>query len=122
MELRDAIGILANFVVLAGLVVTGFRLFAQYHARGKWAKNITALLAGTGLLVLAFALLITPRNADVITRISQTKAHLIFLIASNALLLGAIIAYGLITYWKPLRLIYEQRIEKDMRSELPKLP
>jgi hypothetical protein len=122
MDLRDAIGILANFVVIAGLVVTGFRLFAQYHARGKWAKNITALLAGTGLLVLAFALLITPRNADVIARISQTKAHLIFLIASNALLLGAIIAYGLITYWKPLRLIYEQRIEKDMRSGLPKLP
>jgi hypothetical protein len=122
MDLGDAIGVLANFAVLVGLIIVGFRLFAQYHSRGKWAKNITALLAGTGLLVLAFALLITPRNADVITRISHTKAHLVFLIASNALLLGAITAYGLITYWKPLRLIHERRIEKDLNSELPKVP
>ena len=51
MDLGDAIGVLANFAVLVGLIIVGFRLFAQYHSRGKWAKNITALLAGTGLLV-----------------------------------------------------------------------
>jgi hypothetical protein len=122
MELREAIGILANFALLTGLIVIGFRLFAQYHARGKWAKNITSLLAGTGLLVLAFALLLTPGNADVIARIAHTKANLVFLIASSALLLGAIAAYGLITYWKPLRLMHERKIEKDLKSELPKVP
>jgi hypothetical protein len=122
MDLGDAIGILTNFGVVATLVVVGFRLFAQYHSRGKWAKNITALLAGTGMLVLAFSLLITPRNADVIQRISQTKAHIVFLIASNVLLLGAIAAYGLITYWRPARLLHERRIERDLQSELPKVP
>jgi hypothetical protein len=122
MSAGEIIGILANFGVFVALVVLGFRLFAQYHARGKWAKNITALLAGCGLLTLALALMITPRNAEVVLLISRTKAYLVFLVASNALLLSAIAAYGLITYWKPLRLMHERKIERDLKDELPKVP
>ena len=122
MEFREAIALLANFAAVAALVVIGLRMFAQYHSRGKWAKNVTSLLGGFGLLLLALALLITPRNADAITRISQTKAHLIFLIASSLLLIGAIAAYGIITYSRPFRLLREQQIEEGLRSELPKLP
>jgi hypothetical protein len=122
MGVGEIIGILANFCVFASLVVLGFRLFAQYHASGKWAKNITALLAGCGLLTLAVALMITPRNAEIVLLISRTKAYLIFLIASSTLLLSAIAAYGLITYWKPLRLKHERKIAKDLEDELPKVP
>ena len=45
-----------NFIVIAGVMFYGFGLFAEYHAHGKWAKNATALLAGLGMLALAFAL------------------------------------------------------------------
>src|SRR4051812_12746888 len=103
MDFRIAIALIGNFLVVAGLVTAGFRFFAQYHARGKWAKNITGLLAGIGLLLLAVGLLITPRNAEVVLIISRTKAHVFFLVVSNVLLLAAMAAYGLITYWKPLR-------------------
>jgi hypothetical protein len=122
MGVGEIIGILANFLVVVALIVLGLRLFAQYYSRGQWAKNITALLAGCGLLTLAFALMITPRNAEIVVLISRTKAYVIFLVASNALLLSAIAAYGLITYWKPLRLLHERKIERDLKDELPKVP
>lgn len=122
MDLRTAITIAANFVLVATLIAIGFRLFAQYHARGRWAKNITDLLAGAGMLGLALALLLTPKNAAVLLLIAHTKAHIIFLVASNILLLAAIAGFGMITYWRPLRLLLERKIERGLKDELPKVP
>ena len=122
MELRSGVGIVANFLMIAGLISYGLRLFADYHARGRWAKNITALLGGAGMLTLALALLITPHNAAVILLIAGTNAHLFFLIASTVLLLAAIGAFGIINYWKPGRLSLERKIERDLHDELPKVP
>jgi len=122
MSLRVLIAVIANFAVMTALIVIAFRLFGRYHSSGKWAKNMTGLLAGVGMLLLALGLLITPRNAEVIAAVAETRAYLFFLIASNAFLLSAIGAYGLITYWKPLRLRRESDIEKGLRDELPKVP
>jgi hypothetical protein len=119
MNARESIAIIANFLLIGGLVFFGFTFFAQYHATGKWAKNITNLLAGVGMLTLAFALVLTPRNADVITRIAATKASVVFLGVSSGLLLAAIAAFGIITYWRPLRLRYERKLERDLSRDLP---
>ena len=112
----------ANFLLIAGLVFYGFSFFAQYHSTGKWAKNITSLLAGVGMLTLAFALVITPRNAEVIARIADTHASNVFLGISSGLLLAAIAAFGIITYWRPLRLRHERKLHRDLSRELPKIP
>lgn len=117
-----SITVIANFVLIAGLVLYGFTLFAEYYAKGRWAKNITGLLAGMGMLALAFALLITPQNAAVILRIAQTGFSSVFLWISSGLLLAAIAAFGIITYSKPLRLWHERRIESDLNRGLPKIP
>ena len=122
MHLREAIAVIVNFVLITALTVYGFRLFAEYHSKGKWAKNVTSLLAGVGLMTLALALLLTPQNAAVLTRISHTKIARILLWASNTLLLAGIAAFGVITYSRPLRLWHERKIERDLRSELPKIP
>jgi hypothetical protein len=122
MSVRVLIAVIANFAVMTALIVIAFRLFGRYHSSGKWAKNMTGLLAGIGMLLLALGLLITPRNAEIIAAIANTRAYVFFLIASNAFLLSAIAAYGLITYWKPLRLRRESDIEKGLRDELPKIP
>ena len=122
MPIRALIAVVANFAVMSALIVVAFRLFGRYHSSGKWAKNITGLLSGIGMLLLALGLLITPRNAEIIATIANTKTYLIFLIASNGFLLSAIAAYGIITYWKPLRLRHESEIEKELRDELPKIP
>lgn len=122
METRLFISGLANFLLIAALIVYGLILFAEYHARGRWAKNIPGLLAGIGMMVLALALLLTPNNADVITRIAATHAPQVFLVASSGLLLAAIAAFGIITYWRPLRLRHEKKIERDLKSDLPKIP
>lgn len=113
---------IANFLLIAGLLFYGFSFFAQYHSTGKWAKNITSLLAGMGMLTLAFALVITPRNAEVIARIAESKASNVFLGISSGLLLAAITAFGIITYWRPLRLRHERNLEQDLSRELPKIP
>ena len=122
MDLKSWIAIVANFVVIAGLISYGFNLFAEYHARGRWAKNVTGLLAGIGMLALALSMLLTPRNVLVILQVAQTGASRVFLVISSTLLLAAIAAFGIINYSKPLRLWHERRIEKDLRSELPNIP
>lgn len=119
---QSIVPVLGNFFLIAGLVLYGFTFFAEYHSRGKWAKNVTALLAGLGMLTLAFALALTPSNADVIRRIAATGASRVFLWLSSFLLLAAIAAFGLITYAKPIRLRHEQRIQRDQNRDLPKIP
>jgi hypothetical protein len=120
--LQTSIPVLGNFLLIVGLVLYGFTLFAEYHARGKWAKNITSLLAGLGMMTLAFALALTPANVAIIAKIAATGAAKIFLWISSILLVAAIAAFGLITYAKPFRLRHEQRIERDLSRDLPKIP
>ena len=122
MDLKDWIAIIANFVIIAGLISYGFNLFAEYHATGRWAKNITGLLAGIGMLSLALSMLLTPRNVLVILQVARTGASRFFLVISSTFLLAAIAAFGIINYSKPLRLWHERRIERDLRRELPKIP
>lgn len=122
MQLRAAIAIIVNFLLIGALTVYGFRLFAEYHAKGRWAKNVTSLLAGIGLMTLAAAILLTPNNAAVLTQIAHTRIARMLLWASNTLLLAAIAAFGLITYSRPLRLWHERKIERDLQRELPKIP
>jgi len=122
MNFRFAITAGANFFVIAGLIIYGYGLFAEYHERGKWAKNITGLLAGLGMLMLALALLLTPDNVAVIAMMSQTGAATALVWISSGLLLAAIAAFGFITYTRPIRLWHERKIERDLNSGLPKIP
>ena len=122
VDAKAVVAVVTNFLIIGGLVLYGFALFAEYHARGRWAKNVTALLAGLGMLVLAFALMITPQNAEVITRIASTHASRFFLIVSTGLLLAAIASFGIISFARPLRLERERNISRDLHSELPKIP
>jgi hypothetical protein len=122
MDSGLSISVIGNFLLMGGLLLYGLTLFAQYHARGRWAKNVTALLAGLGMWCLAFALVLTPENAQVIVRIARTKAATVFVWLSTGLLLAAIAAFGIITYSRPLRLWHERKIESDLTRELPKIP
>jgi hypothetical protein len=122
MVTKLSIAIVANFLVIGGLILYGFTLFAEYHAKGRWAKNVTGLLAGLGMLALAFALILTPSNIGVLARIAQTGASSVFVGISTGLLLAAIASFGIITYAKPLRLWHERKIERDLNRELPKIP
>lgn len=111
----------ANFLLLAGLVVYGLTLFADYSARGRWAKNSTSLMAALGMLTLAAALAITPANAMLLLRLSHTDAAKVLLGLSSFLLLMAIGIFGLITYLRPFRLRHEKRIKRELNGELPKI-
>ncbi len=122
MDYRIAISVIANLALISGLVFYGFRLFAEYHSRGKWAKNATGLLAGIGLLMLAAAELLSPRIAEILVVISHTRIPSAMMWLSHALLLSAMTAFGIITYMKPLRLWHERKIERDLNRELPKIP
>lgn len=118
-----SIGVAASFLLIAGLTFYGFTLFAEYYAKGRWAKNVTGLLAGMGMLALAASLILVPQNADELSRIArQTQASDVFLGISSGLLLAAITAFGIITYTKPLRLWHERKIEHDLNRGLPKIP
>lgn len=120
--LTYAFSVAGNFLLIGGLVVYGLRMMASYHERGKWAKNITGLLAGFGMLTLALALLITPRNTEVLNYISVTRASRLLLWVSNALLVAAIAGFGVITYARPFRLRREQDIGRELKRDLPKIP
>ena len=118
-----SIGVAASFLLIAGLIFYGFTLFAEYYAKGRWAKNVTGLLAGMGMLALAAALILVPQNANELSRIArETAASDVFLAISSGLLLAAITAFGIITYTKPLRLWHERKIENDLNRGLPRIP
>jgi hypothetical protein len=121
VDIREPIAVVANFLLIGGLTFGGFTLFAQYHATGRWAKNITNLLAGMGMLTLAFALTIKPRNVAVLEKIATTKASSVFFGVSSVLLLAAIAAFGLITHWRPLRLRHERKLESELNRDLPNI-
>ena len=112
----------ANFLLIAGLVVYGLALFGDYSARGRWAKNVTSLLASLGILTLAAALALTPGVAVVLMRLAQTDLSKVLLGFSSFFLLLAMGAFGLITYMRPLRLRHEKKIDSDLNRELPKIP
>jgi len=112
----------ANFLLIGGLVIYGLMLFADYSARGRWAKNVTSLLASMGILTLALALTITPANAAILVRVSRTDAPKVLLGLSSFLLLLSIGAFGLITYSRPFRLRHEKKIDYEQNRDLPKIP
>jgi hypothetical protein len=121
-SLSSFITLAGNFILIVGLVIYGFTLFAGYHATGKWAKNITELLGGLGMLILALALAITPENVQFLIRLAETKLSVVCLWISSFLLLAAMAAYGIITYSRPFRLWHERRIRRDLNRDLPKIP
>ncbi len=121
-SLTDTITDSANFLLIAGLVIYGFTLFADYSARGRWAKNVTSLLASLGILTLALALAMTPANAAILDRIAQTKAPKVLLGLSSFLLLLSMGAFGVITYSRPFRLRHEKKIDRELNRDLPKIP
>ena len=122
MLFNFSLSVVLNILVVLGLLVYGFALFAEYFAVGRWAKNVTGFLAGLGMLALAAALILTPGNADVIVRLAHTRASSVFVWISTGLLLAAIAAFGIITYSRPLRLWHERKIQRDLNRGLPKIP
>jgi hypothetical protein len=122
LPLKDIVTESANFLLIAGLLIYGFTLFADYSARGRWAKNVTSLLASLGILTLALALAITPGNAAILIRVSHTDASKVLLGLSSFLLLLSIGAFGMITYSRPFRLRHEKKIDRQLNRDLPKIP
>jgi hypothetical protein len=120
--LTDSVTDSANLLLIGGLVIYGFTLFADYYARGRWAKNVTSLLASLGILTLALALAITPGNAAILLRVAHTGASKVLLGLSSFLLLLSIGAFGLITYSRPFRLRHEKKIDRELNRDLPKIP
>jgi len=119
---KDAVADSVNLLLIAGLFVYGLTLFADYAARGRWAKNVTSLLASLGIFALALALALTPENTSIFSRISQTQASRVLLGVSSFLLLLAIGSFGVITYSRPFRLRHEKKIDRELNRDLPKIP
>jgi hypothetical protein len=121
VDFAKLVPIVANVLVIMGLMLYGFGLFAEYHSRGRWAKNITTLVGSIGMIALAISLLLTPANAQVMLRVAQSGVSEVLMWVSSGLLLAAISAYGVITYWRPLRLWHERRIARHLSRELPRI-
>lgn len=120
--MTDSVTDSANLLLIVGLVFYGFVLFADYYARGRWAKNVTSLLASLGILTLALALAVTPGNIAILVRISETEASKVLLGLSSFLLLMSMGAFGLIAYSRPFRLRHEKNIDRELNRDLPKIP
>jgi hypothetical protein len=117
-----SIAAVSNLVLILGLVVYGLQLFVDYFLERRWARNMTVLLGGIGLLFLAFALVFTPTNAAAIIYVARAAVWRVLLAISTTFLLAAIVAFGIITYIKPLRLWHERRVERRLNREVGKIP
>jgi hypothetical protein len=120
--LTDAVAGFTNLLLIVGLAIYGFTLFADYSARGRWAKNVTSLLASLGIFTLVLALAFTPANVAILVLISQTPASRVLLGLSSFLLLLSIGAFGMIAYSRPLRLRHEKKIDRELNRDRPDIP
>jgi hypothetical protein len=113
---------ISNLALILALVLYGVQLFKDCFLERRWARSVTALLGGTGLLFLAFALIFTPTNAAATIYVAQAAIWRVLLAFSTTFLLAAIISFGVITYTKPLRLWHERRVERRLNGEVGKVP
>src|SRR5437879_12748779 len=110
MKTVDIIPLLGNSLAIVGLAAYGFRLLARYYSTGQWAKNVTSLLAGIGLLTLSLSLVLTAQNVRMLEYLAHSNASVVLLWTSSLLLLGAMTAFGVITYRRTLRLWHEPEV------------
>jgi hypothetical protein len=83
---------------------------SDYFSRGQYAKNITHLLGGAGLLALAACWMLSRTVLRAISFAATTRLSTVLVTLSSLLLLSAIVTFGAITYGKPLRLWHERRL------------
>src|SRR5438876_6218255 len=100
MGVHAVFSVIANLGLIALLIAYGLMFFAEYHARGRWARNVTSLLAGLARSLLPACLVLTPHNAEVIPGLANTKRPRILLGGRSALWRAAMAAFGATTYWK----------------------
>jgi hypothetical protein len=122
MQQGISVPAISNLTLILGLVLYGVQLCKQYFVERRWARSVTALLGGTGLLFLAFALIFTPTNAAETIYIAQAAVWRVLLAISTAFLLAAIISFVVISYTTPLRLCHERRDERRLNGRVARLP
>ena len=115
MYLNSAIALLGNVLLIFGLVYWGMAVLSDYFAKGRVSRNITHLLGGTGLLLLAVRCMLSQRTAELLAYLATTQLSLVLVAMSTAMLLTAIIAFGAITYWKPLRLWHARKLRDELQ-------
>ena len=120
--LIDGIRIAANLALFILLLVWGMAALSDYFARGQWTKNVTKLLSGAGLLLLAVRCSLSPTMMALLLWTSHTRVPAALVVVSSLLLLAAICAFGMITYWRPLRLWRERQVAQQRRAGLNQIP
>ncbi|GAC1648784.1 MAG: hypothetical protein NVS9B15_07690 [Acidobacteriaceae bacterium] len=98
-----------------GCFAWGLQALSEYFSKGQYARNITQLLGGLGLVIFAARLALKPSITEVLVVVSYSKLSLILVAVSSMLLLASIVWYGAITYWKPRRLLRESQLPGELR-------
>lgn len=122
MQQGVSVPAISNLALILALVLYGVQLCKDYFLERRWARSVTGLLGGTGLLFLAFALIFTPTNAAEIIYVAQAAVWRVLLAISTAFLLAAIISFVVISYTKPLRLWHERSDERRLNGQVARLP
>ncbi|HZT74462.1 MAG TPA: hypothetical protein VE996_12500 [Terriglobales bacterium] len=105
--------------ILTGLVLMGcFEQFAHYRLKGIRSRNLSYLLAAGGLFFFFLSLLGTAAVQQLVAGLAEPGARFGCFLAGCALLLGAVVMFLYLTYFRPGRLRFEDQIV----GELPQLP
>ena len=114
MYLNSVVALLGNVLLIFGLIYWGMAVLSDYFAKGRVSRNITHLLGGAGLLLFALRCILSPRTAELLAFLATTQLSAVLVAMSTAMLLTAIIAFGAITYWKPVRLWHARKLQGDL--------
>jgi hypothetical protein len=108
-------------ILISVLIYWGMFSLSEYFSRGQYAKNITHLLGGAGLLALAASCLLSTTVTRALVFLASTQISVLLVTMSSLLLLSSIVVFGSITYGKPLRLWHERRLGHQLRNSSEKL-
>ncbi len=101
--------------VTAAVVLWGaFLQFAHYNLKGKRSRNRSYLLAAAGLLLVFVSLMGTQPLRPVLLLLTRPQMRLATFLAGCVFLLSALATFLYLTYLRPYRLRFEDRLVQHL--------
>jgi hypothetical protein len=106
-------------LVAAAVLFGCLNQFAQYYFKGKRSRNPSYLAASAGLLFFFFSMLASDPLRAIMRALLQSTFQFMSFLAGCVFLIMAIVLFLYMTYLRPNRLRFEDRLVEDLPAGPP---
>jgi hypothetical protein len=89
MAYAAPVAVVGHLLLIVGLLCWGMSVLSDYFTTGRYSRNITHLLGGSGLLLMAIHLTMVEPMVGFFIWLASTAANVVLVAISSLLLLAA---------------------------------